>query len=161
MKISRHFSWDEVIRTQQRAWVDENARFAERMKAHVVEHAQLMDAVRDLLGQAVHVSSWVRCDGLNVAIGGSDTSDHTPGKLDQAGDIIRIGATDFTSPAFGSAFDVAQAIVDSDLPYRQVIYEYTWVHISSPRHIKGVAEIPRLQVLTLRKGGGYIPGLHR
>lgn len=159
--LSKWFSWSEVVITQQREWIAENERFAHRFTGQITKHAtQLMDPLRELLGQPVHVSSWVRCPGLNRAVGGTEKGDHTPGPIDGMPDVEVIGATDFIAPAFGSAYDVATAIAASALQYRQLIYEHTWVHIASPRIVHGVAEPARRQNLTLRPDGrGYVAGI--
>lgn len=161
--LSKWFSWAEVVITQQREWIAENERFARRFTEHVTLHArQLMDPVGDLLGQPVHVSSWVRCLGLNRQVGGSDRSDHVIGPIEGMPDVENIGATDFIAPAFGSAYDVATAIAASPLQFRQLIYEHTWVHISSPRRVRGAVEPARRQILTLRPDGrGYVAGIVR
>jgi hypothetical protein len=93
----------------------------------------------------------VRCPALNAAVGGSQTSDHTP-------DADRIGATDFTAPGYGAPYDVARALADPalGLPFRQLIYEHTWVHISSPRRSESS---PKRQILTLAGPGRYVPGI--
>ena len=165
-EISRHFTFDEAIRTEQRAWIDANRAWAEKYLAHVLRHGrETMDAIRDILGAPVHVSSWVRCPGLNSAVGGSPTSDHTVGMLEHDQEIERVGATDFTAPAFGTPYEVALALraamLSGKLQLRQLIFEHTWVHASSPRMCRGFQEPALNQVLTLKRGGGYMPGIVR
>lgn len=149
--FSTYFDWRETFVTEHRGLIDENQAYALQWQANVIEHAKLMDMVRQALGCPVHVNSWVRCPDLNECVGGSQTSDHTP-------DEDRIGATDFTAPGFGTPYDVCRELRDPGLglPFRQLIYEHTWVHISSPRRSETA---PRRQVLTLAPGGRYIPGI--
>jgi hypothetical protein len=100
-----------------------------------------MERVRDILGGVpIHVTSGFRSAALNVAVGGSATSDHTRGD-----------ACDFKVPAFGRPIEVCHAIVKSGLEFDQLIEEGTWIHISfGPRM--------RQQVLTMRNGK-YTNGL--
>lgn len=149
--FAKHFDWRETFRTDHRLLLADNEAYALEWQQNVIEHAKLMDMVRDALGCPVHVNSWVRCPALNTAVGGSQTSDHTP-------DEDRIGATDFTAPQFGAPYDVARALADPalGLPFRQLIYEHTWVHISSPRRSETA---PRRQILTLAPGNRYVPGI--
>jgi len=165
-EISRFFTLDEAVKTEHRQWIEPNRLWAEKYMPHVLRHArETMDHVRDILGVPVHVNSWVRCPGLNSAVGGSLTSDHTIGMLEHDQDIERVGATDFTAPAFGTPYEVALALraatLSGKLQLRQLIYEHTWVHVSSPRLFRGMPERPLKQVLTLRRGGGYVPGIIR
>lgn len=99
-----------------------------------------MQAVRDLLGVPVLVSSGYRCPALNAAVRGAPASQHVTGH-----------ACDFTAPAFGSPRVVAQFLVDrmARLRFDQLILEGTWVHVSfAPR--------PRSEVLTARFGVGGV-----
>jgi hypothetical protein len=159
--ISRYFSLNEATITSHRGWIDANQAHANRYIKHVVTHArETMDYVREALGHPVHVNSWVRCHGLNHEIGGADHSDHVIGPLESDIATERVGATDFICPAFGTPYDVAKHL--AALPgfdFRQIIYEHTWVHVSSPRMFKGQRERPLRQVLTLNPRGGYLPGI--
>jgi len=149
--FSKYFDWRETFVTDHRGLIDENEAYALQWQANVIEHAKLMDMVRQALGVPVHVNSWVRCPALNTAVGGSQTSDHTP-------DADRIGAADFTAKQFGTPYDVARFLADPalGLPFRQCIYEHTWIHISSPRRSESA---PKRQVLTLAGPGRYVPGI--
>lgn len=159
--ISKFFTLNEASITGQREYIEANARHAERYMRLVLMHArETMDFVRTALGVPVHVNSWVRCQGLNHAVGGSDHSDHVVGPLESDSRIERVGATDFIAPAFGSPYDIARALAAIEgFQFRQLIYEHTWVHISSPRLVAGQPEKALRQILTLRPGGGYVPGI--
>lgn len=159
--ISRYFSLNEATTTTHRAWIGANQAHANRYIKHVITHArETMDFVRTALANPVHVNSWVRCQGLNNDVGGSDHSDHVVGPLESDISIERIGAADFTCPAFGSPYDVARHLASlQGFDFRQIIYEHTWVHVSSPRMVNGARERPLRQVLTLNPRGGYVPGI--
>lgn len=110
--------------------------------------AYRMDIVREAIGAAILVSSWYRCIELNDAIGSKRTSQHIKGE-----------AVDFTAPHFGSPLDIAKRILSQILliQFDQLIYEYSWVHISfqSNPQLK-----PRGSVLTLATDGkSYLSGL--
>jgi hypothetical protein len=159
--ISQFFTREEATITQNRQWIEANRLHAERYIRHVIAHGrETMDEARRILGKPIIVSSWVRCPGLNVAVGGSDTSDHVIGPLERDTGTERVGATDFICPSAGSAYDVAKTLARSDaFEFRQLIYEHTWVHLSSPRMVNGQRERPLRRILTLRPGGGYVEGI--
>ncbi len=50
--------------------------------------------------------------------------------------------------------EVVRRISESTIPFDQLILEFDdWVHLAVSRGV------PRRQVLTIRKGTGYLPGL--
>lgn len=109
--------------------------------------AALMEQVRSLLGsKVISVSSGFRCMELNTAIGSGPTSQHLTGE-----------ACDFNCFSFGTAKQVAQKIADSKIEFGQLIYEGSWVHISTP------TEQHKRQVMTavFKKGEktAYVPGI--
>lgn len=111
----------------------------------------VLQPVRDHYGRSVTVTSGYRSPEVNVAVGGSRTSDHCKG---QAADIEIVGIANA---------DLAKYIEDK-LQFTQLILEfYTqgipdsgWVHVSyDPNNLKK-------QVMTaLRRDGKtvYLPGL--
>lgn len=112
-----------------------------KVLARLRNTAEQMEKVRDILGDVpIRVTSGFRSAALNVAVGGSATSDHVDGD-----------ACDFQAPAFGPPINICHAIVKSGLRFDQLIEEGTWCHISfGPRM--------RQQVLTMRRGR-YFNGL--
>lgn len=95
-----------------------------------------LEKIRALLGKPILISSGYRSPVLNVAVGGSKTSQHTQGL-----------AADFTCPGFGSPLAVAHAIKNSDIEFDQLIHEFgSWVHVS-------FSKTPRRQVLTIDAHG--------
>ena len=80
-----------------------------------------------------------------AAIGGVDTSEHCDGR-----------AADIICPAYGSPYQVAQAIYAAGIEFNQLILEYgAWVHISIPKCGRG----PKMETLTYRKGRATVRGL--
>jgi hypothetical protein len=87
----------------------------------------ILDPLREQLSQPVVVSSGYRSPALNRAIGGANTSQHVEGQ-----------AADIQCPAIGTKrlFEFLRA---SELPFDQLIYEGSWVHVSfGPRHRREV-----------------------
>ena len=90
--------------------------------ANLQRLAEFLERVREVLGgKPVMVNSAFRSKAVNDAVGSSDRSQH------------RLGlAADFRVPGM-SPQEVVGAIVDSGIPYDQVIKEYdSWTHISIP-----------------------------
>lgn len=145
--ITEHFSYSEATHSNTaRAHGIDNVPSLDVMQ-NIIVAAHGMEEVRKLLGHPVNVSSWFRSEHVNKLVGGSKTSDHMQGY-----------SVDFTCPKFGSAYDVAQAILLSSIKFDQLIYETNskgskWVHISfAPRG--------RNQALTY-KSGTYSNGINK
>lgn len=117
----------------------------EELLDEALRTAQMFERVRAELGSnAVHVDSGYRCLALNRELGSKDTSDHP-----------KAMALDIKCPGFGSAYQVAkhlESIMD-ELGIGQLIYENTWVHISSRAPEKAINK-----VLTVRPGM-YVVGI--
>jgi len=90
--------------------------------------AQQLERVRTLLGGVpITITAAYRSPELTAAVGGNPTSDHMLGY-----------SVDFTASAFGTPYDIVQAIMASPeimADVDQLVLEYgTWVHISfAPR----------------------------
>lgn len=141
-ELTRHFSLQEATRsdTARRLGLSNDPSPAELER--ITETAYCMEQVRQVLGNnPVIVSSWYRSEAVNKAVGGVPNSAHRRGD-----------AVDFSCPRFGSVTDVCKAIVESDLNFDQIIWEYgRWVHISFD---------PRMRRQVLRAtGSGYAVGL--
>jgi hypothetical protein len=87
----------------------------------------VLQPLRDQLGQSIRITSGYRCKELNEAIGGSKTSDHSYGR---AADIeIYIGGIERNDVLF-------RTIIELDLPFYQMISEFgtyerpNWIHIA-------------------------------
>lgn len=83
----------------------------------------VLEPLRKLLNQPIHISSGFRCEALNIAVGGADNSQHTIG---QAADIYVDGiATD-------TLFEIIRT--QDVFTYGQCICEHlhgkNWVHVS-------------------------------
>ena len=135
-QLTPHFWLAEVTTSQEAARRDIDNSLPQELMSNVLRTAQGMEDVRKLLGSPIFVSSWYRSKLLNCVIGGTANSQHTKGQ-----------AVDFACPGFGTPYEVAKAIRSSLIPFDQLIYEYSWVHVSF------VSGLPRRQVLTIVKRG--------
>ncbi len=100
---------------------------------------EVLQPLRDLIKRRIKVLSGLRPTWLNQLVGGVENSGHIFGL---AGDIEAEGM---------SARELAEKIVNSDLPFDQCILEYEqWVHVS----IAKSGETLRRQVLTAVKVNG-------
>lgn len=142
MFLTPHFTLAEMTASQvaNRAGLDNNPD--SKTIANLVGLCQTLEAVRTLVGQPILINSGYRSEELNRRVGGSASSAHIQGL---AADIIAVSLT---------PRQLAQRIMDSSLAFDQLILEFDgWVHL-------GLAEArQRRQVLTIRKGTGYLPGL--
>ena len=140
MQLSEHFSLGEFIysETGQRLGLDNIP--SETVIAQLGRTARALEEVRTLLGHPILVLSGYRSPEVNHAVGGALNSQHVLGE-----------AVDFICPAFGTVYDVAMEIANSDIKFDQLIYEKNWIHIS-------FVAVPRGERLTKRKIG-YITGI--
>jgi hypothetical protein len=142
MYLTEHFTLPEmtVSESAARLGIDNTPDAAALANLHRL--CTVLESVRLLVDKPVLVSSGYRSRALNSAIGGSLGSAHIQGL-----------AADINVPGLTAA-TLAQRVADSPLMFDQLILEYDqWVHLglSSTRE--------RRQLLTIRKGTGYLPGL--
>jgi len=131
MQITPHFSLGELTHstTAIRKRIDNTPD--ERVVKNLFILANGLERVRVVLRNSrMYLHDAFRCLLLNIAVGGSDNSAHMDGL-----------AADFVCPDYGTPQDIVRAIMASDIPFDQLIFEGTWVHIS-------FAPTLRRQVLT-------------
>lgn len=89
-----------------------------------------LERVRALLnGSPIIITSGYRCQKVNQLVGGKQSSQHVLGQ-----------AADFKCPSFGTPAQVMRRIVNSSIPYDQVIMEFgQWVHISFAERTRRMA----------------------
>lgn len=144
MKLSEHFSYDELTHTDHRQF-DNTPN--EQELANLTRLAAFLEKVRDTLGgKPIMVNSAFRSKQVNDAVGSRDTSQH------------RIGcAADIRIPGM-TPDEVVKTIIASDLEYDQIIREFYnpetksggWTHISVPNTSDTKA---RKQALIIDKKG--------
>tara|TARA_R100000541_G_scaffold640_1_gene4071 strand:+ start:90 stop:533 length:444 start_codon:yes stop_codon:yes gene_type:complete len=137
---SPNFSMDELTHsdTAARHGIDNTPN--ENEKDNLYKLAMELENVRKLLNnKPIYISSGYRCLALNELLGSKRTSAH-----------IRGLACDFTCRQFGTPNKIVFAIINSDIPYDQVILEFDrWVHLSFCEDEK----TPRRQALVINKEG--------
>lgn len=142
MFLTQHFTLAEMTASQtaNREGID-NTPDSQAI-ANLVRLCQTLEAVRSLVDRPILVSSGYRSKALNRKVGGAASSAHVQGL---AADIIAVSLT---------PRELARRIADSGLPFDQLILEFDgWVHL-------GIGRTPlRREILTIRKGTGYLPGL--
>lgn len=116
MKITKNFTLEEMTHsdTALRLRID-NQPDEEAQYALLALCENVLQPLRDRLGKPITINSGYRSIELNKSVGGSGTSQHCKGEAaDLSGDIKGIFTT----------------LIDSSLPFDQLIWENTWVHIS-------------------------------
>jgi hypothetical protein len=136
-QLSKHFSLEELTHTDHRELLNEPN---ESERQNLERLAQFLEMVKELLGnKPIMVNSAFRSKAVNDAVGSKDSSQH------------RVGcAADLRVPSM-TPDQVVKAIINSDLPFDQVIREFDrWTHISVPNHPE---DKPRRQSLIIDKAG--------
>lgn len=143
MQLSPNFTLEEATFSETATRLGINNQPTDRQLANMRITAEGMEKVRALLGKPIRVSSWLRQPELNQAIGGSRISSHMDG-----------WAVDFVCAGYGTPYDVAKAIKESNIQLDQCIHEFgRWVHISFAPQMRG-------QFLTIfRPQNKYVAGI--
>lgn len=142
MLITPHFTLQELITSQIAARDGLDNTPTPEIVGNLRLLCQVLEQVRGLFGRPLIVSSGYRSAQVNARVGGARDSQHLKGL-----------AADFTIIGVDNR-EVVGRISKSDLAFDQLILEYdSWVHLSVS------AAAPRREVLTIRKGSGYLPGL--
>jgi len=138
-QLSKYFSLPELVVSQSAARRGmKNIPFGKQLD-NLRSTAEKMDAIREMLGKPVLVSSGYRNAEVNALVGGSKTSAHLQGL-----------AVDFTCPGYGNPLAVAKAVFAMGIEFDQLIHEYgAWVHIGFAEPGKP----SRRQTLTINKRG--------
>lgn len=149
MQLTEHFTLEELLTSQSAVRLGYDEQFAppESIKENLKELCEkVLEPIRVHLNASIHISSGYRCERVNSAIGGVNTSQHCKG---QAVDMIAQGKT---------VEEVYQFIKSSGVIFDQCIQEFDhWVHIS----FTGVG-VNRMQCLRAIKVDGvtkYIPDI--
>ena len=146
MKLSAHFSLDEFTQSNTAERLNIDNSLPPELLQTAQNTADMMERIRLALGgKPILITSGYRCPDLNKAIGSGPGSDHP-----------KAMAVDFKCPEFGTPYEVARFLAQqmTGLGIGQLIYEQTWVHVSTRHPDKAVNTI-----LTMRKGA-YSPGIN-
>lgn len=184
MKLSKNFSLNEFLTSQMAERTGGDMLDQQRNpNADIVRNLQYLTTttlqpMRNLLLSSMHVSSGYRCEALNKAIKGSETSQHIKG---EAADVS-LSNEFLTRPSRSRARNIVREKIRAktgrhpqgtansnfylfaticmyleELDVDQVIHEYGtdgapgWVHVSTSR-----GERNKRQILIKRRGEGYI-----
>ena len=137
MNLTEHFTLEELTATSHRQF--DNTPSADEI-ANLTRLAMFLEKVRSKLGgKPVMINSGFRSKEVNDSVGSKDTSQH------------RIGcAADIRVPGM-TPNEVVQTLIDSGLPYDQIIREFdSWTHISIPSN---AGLFPRRQALIIDIAG--------
>ena len=137
MNLTPNFTLEELTHTDHREFdnmPDENEL------ANLYRLADFLEQVKVVLGgKPIMINSAFRCAEVNKAVGSSDKSQHRRGC---AADIRVPGMT---------PDEVVTAIIESGLPFDQVIREFDrWTHVSIPNTEDSA---PRSMALIIDKQG--------
>ena len=137
MQLTPNFSLEELTHTDHREF--DNMPDADEL-ANLYRLADFLEQVKVVLGgKPIMINSAFRCAEVNKAVGSSDKSQHRRGC---AADIRVPGMT---------PDEVVTAIIESGLPYDQVIREFDrWTHVSIPNTEDSA---PRSMALIIDKQG--------
>ena len=136
MKLSKNFTLQELTRTSRESLQNVNIEQATNDLA-VLQNltdlaVKILQPIRDFYGKPVKVTSGYRSKALNIAVGGSQTSQHSHG---EAADIQIEGISvdklfeDLKSGKVAPLDDVGQVI-------KEKVGSAEWIHISimTPRY---------------------------
>lgn len=127
MNISKHISYKEAVRSQTavRKGID-NVPSPEQIRAMKLVADKCFEPVREHFGVQLFISSFFRSEQLNMAIGGSRTSEHCKGM-----------AIDIDADYYGGVTNAEIFYyIMNNLEFNQLIWEYgtednpAWVHVS-------------------------------
>ena len=121
MNLTKNFTLEEFVfsETAIRNGIDNTP--PESLIEAITETAQLVEAIRLILGAPVLITSGYRSAAVNALTkGSSPTSAH-----------IRGEAADCKSPRYGNPYACCLAIKNANIVFDQLILEYdSWFHIS-------------------------------
>lgn len=163
-RLSPNFFLSEFTRSElaERMGVD-NTPTPEEIEA-LRRNAAGMEQVRALLSVAILISSALRREALERVLCAKDFTAwcqrHKKSEASAWPEYFARKqhpqglATDWTAPAYGPPIACCRAVASSQIAFDQLIFEYTWAHISWPRD----GAMPRREVLTLVPGA-YVRGI--
>ena len=151
-QLSPHFALEEMTFSEKAMENDIDNKPPTKIIDNLLILAAHMETIRKILGgRPIKITSGYRCEELNRLVGGSETSAHRFGL-----------AVDFVCPGFGTPKQICKAIEQAAqhtyLPFDQLIYEGSWVHVG----FVGGAKEPRGESFTKVVKNGktvYLPGV--
>ncbi len=139
MKLTKNFTLEELTAsgTATRLGIDNTPNDVQL--SNLRRLAYMLQELRNMFDAPIFINSGFRCKRLNDAVGSKDTSQH-----------LKACAADIRVSGY-TPREAVEKIIESGIPYDQVINEYdSWVHISVPN--EGGME-PRKNALIIDKKG--------
>ena len=133
-KFSKNFTYEELIQSATARRLKINNTPSKEQKAKLKTLAEtILQPIIDKYGKPLIVTSGFRCEKLNVAVGGSKTSQHCKG---EAADIRTVSDSVADNKALFNL--ILEMINKGEIKVGQLIdeYGYNWVHVSLPRQNK-------------------------
>ena len=117
MKLSENFTLEELTKSKEAEDLGiENVPNNGETKALLELTLNVLQPLRTLINKPIRINSGFRCEQVNKAVGGVDTSQHRKG---EAADIV----TDDLETTF--------EIIRNQLMFDQLIWEFgRWIHVS-------------------------------
>ncbi len=146
MNLTQHFTLAELTASNKARELNIDNTPRPELVPRLVMVAEMLERIRTTLNCPVVVTSGYRCEALNLAVGGSSTSDHPRGH-----------AADIVCPRYGTATEVARTLAPlvSVLGIGQLLLEQVggkkWIHVSTH-----VPEKTINRVLTITDSGVYV-----
>lgn len=146
MRLTKNFTKEELEFSETASRLGINNTIPPELMDNAKKLALGLQNVRELLGTPIFISSGYRCLELNNILKSKPTSAH-----------VRCLAADIRSDRYSHPNGVIFAIINSDIPYDQIILEHWnadnpysgWVHISFAEN----GETPRQQALIIDQNG--------
>lgn len=147
MRVSKHISYNEGVRsnTATRKGIN-NIPTNEEFKSMQLVAEKVFEPLREHFNLPIRINSFFRCSALNVAVGGSGSSQHCKG---EAIDMKVVSKYVSNADLFN--------YIKANLEFDQLIWEYgtddepQWIHVSFKANDNN-----RGIILKAVKGKGYI-----
>lgn len=145
IRLTENFWLEEFYRTSHTEYLEANAELALDRLGRIVLLAKDLEEIRGEYGVSINPSCGVRCEGHNIAVGGSPTSQHRKAE-----------AVDFVMPGVDLWVVFKWIVRSSGLKYGQVIHETkdgkVWIHYSLGEPFRAAA---RCRMALVSKDGKY------
>jgi zinc D-Ala-D-Ala carboxypeptidase len=137
MMLSEHFSLEQMTASE----IALRRGLSNIPPVQIVDNLRTLcrslERIREYLGAELVVHSGYRSYEVNTLLGGAANSAHMQGL-----------ACDFTAPNYGPPQKIARSIIESDIAFDQLIFEFgSWVHFA-------ISDNMRKQVLSANSKAG-------
>lgn len=153
MKITEHFSYEELRRSDTATRLGIENTPPSNVKAAAADAAGGMEKIRALLGTRIQITSWYRSEALERLLTKKDFEGWCFRHGKNIGTLELLDAAwkeyfsrkghptgycvDFVAPTFGSPRQIVKAVKGSGIKFDQIIEEGTWVHVSFDPRMRG------------------------